>query len=134
MSAFSADLENKVMDHVLGGGDYSRLGTVYLALFTAAPNESGGGTEVSGGGYARLSITNNSTNWPAASAGQKANGTALSFAAASGAAWGTITHWALMSASTGGNILFFGALSASKTVADTDSISFGVGQLSITLD
>jgi len=134
MSAFSADLENKVMNHVLGGSDYTRLATVYLALFTAAPNETGGGTEVSGSGYSRLAITNNATNFPAASGGQKSNGTALTFAAASGGAWGTITHWALMSASSGGDMLFFGALSAAKAIADTDVASFPISSLSITLD
>jgi hypothetical protein len=134
MSAFSADLENKVMNHVLGGSDYSRLATVYLALFTAAPNETGGGTEVSGSGYSRLAITNNATNFPASSGGQKSNGTALTFAAASGGAWGTVTHWALMSASSGGDMLFFGALNAAKAIADTDVVSFPVSALSITLD
>jgi hypothetical protein len=134
MSAFSLDLENKVMNHILGGGDYTRLATVHLALFTAAPTETGGGTEVSGSGYSRLAVTNNSTNFPAASGGQKSNGTAFTFPAASGGSWGTVTHWAFMSASTGGDILFFGALASAKTVNNTDVLSFGVGQLSITLD
>jgi len=134
MSAFSADLENKVMNHVLGGNDYSRLVTVYMALFTAAPNESGGGTEVTGGGYSRLAITNNATNFPTASGGQKTNGTAITFPAASGASWGTVSHWALMSASSSGDILFFGAFNAAKTIADTDSLTIPINQLTITLD
>lgn len=134
MSAFSSDLEDKVMNHILGGGDYTRLATVYLALFTAAPNETGGGTEVSGSGYARLAITNNATNFPAASGGQKTNGTALTFPAASGGSWGTVSHWALMSASSGGVILFFGAFSAAKTIGDTDQLTIPVSQLAITLD
>jgi hypothetical protein len=133
MSAFSADLENKVMDHILGGSDYARLGTVYLALFTAAPNETGGGTEVSGSSYARVAVGNNSTNWPAASGGQKSNGTAITFPTATGS-WGSVTHWAIMSAASGGTLLFFGALTSAKTVSNTDSLTFGIGQLSITLD
>ena len=39
-----------------------RLAAIYLALFTAMPSDSGGGTEVSGGSYARVAITNNATN------------------------------------------------------------------------
>lgn len=134
MSAFSSDLEDKVMNHILGGGDYTRLATVYLALFTAAPNETGGGTEVSGSGYARLAITNNATNFPAASGGQKTNGTALTFPAASGGSWGAVSHWAIMSASSGGLILFFGAFNAAKTIGDTDQLTIPVSQLAITLD
>ena len=133
MSAFSADLEDKVMNHVLGGSDYTRLATVYLALFTAAPNETGGGTEVSGGSYARLAITNNATNFPAASGGQKTNGIALTFPAAS-ASWGAVSHWAIMSASSGGLLLFFGAFSAAKTIGDTDQLTIPISQLTITLD
>jgi hypothetical protein len=134
MSAFSSDLEDKVMNHILGGSDYSRLGTVYLALFTAAPTETGGGTEVAGNGYTRLSITNNATNFPASSGGQKSNGIAFTFTPASGGSWGTVSHWAIMSASTGGLILFFGALNAAKLINDTDTLSFAIGQLNITLD
>ena len=133
MSAFSSDLEDKVMNHVLGGSDYTRLATVYLALFTAAPNETGGGTEVSGGSYARLAITNNATNFPAASGGQKTNGIALTFPAAS-ASWGAVSHWAIMSASSGGLLLFFGAFSAAKTIGDTDQLTIPISQLTITLD
>jgi hypothetical protein len=133
MSAFSADLENRVMDHILGGSDYTRLANVHLALFTTAPTENGGGVEVAGNGYTRVAIPNNSTNWPASTGGTKTNGAAFTFPVATGS-WGTITHWAIMSAATGGNILFFGALSSAKTIANTDSLSFGVGQISITLD
>ena len=45
-------LENEILDHVLGGADYSRPATVYIALYTAAPTDAGGGTEVTGGSYA----------------------------------------------------------------------------------
>jgi hypothetical protein len=134
MSAFSSDLEDKVMNHILGGSDYSRLATVYLALFTAAPTETGGGTEVTGSGYTRLAITNNATNFPASSGGQKSNGIAFTFTPASGGSWGTVSHWAIMSASSGGLILFFGALNATKLINDTDTLSFAIGQLNITLD
>lgn len=133
MSAFSLDLENRVMDHILGGPDYSRLANVHVALFTSAPTETGGGTEVSGNGYTRAQVANNSTNFPSAANGTKSNGTAITFPVATGT-WGTVTHWAIMSAASGGTILFFGALTTAKTVAATDTISFGVGQLSITLE
>jgi hypothetical protein len=133
MSAFSLDLENRTMDHILGGPDYTRLANVHLALFTSAPSESGGGVEVAGNGYARVQVANNSTNWPAAAGGVKINGAAFTFPVATGN-WGTITHWAIMSAATGGSILFFGPLTSSKAISTSDSLSFGVGQISITLD
>jgi hypothetical protein len=134
MAGKSDDLENKLLDHVLGGGDYTRLATVYAALFTAAPSDSGGGTEVSGGSYARVAITNNATNFPAASGGAKANGTEIIFPAPS-ANWGVVTSFALMSASSGGVILYWGLITPNKTVNNGDPApKFAVGDLDITED
>jgi len=134
MAGKSDDLENKILDHVLGGGDYTRLATVYIALFTAAPSDSGGGTEVSGGSYARVPVTNNATNWPAASGGAKANGTDITFPAPT-ANWGTIVAFAIMSASSGGVILYWGLVTPNKTVNNGDPApKFVTGDLDVTED
>ena len=133
MSALSAYLENKLNDHVLGGSDYSRAATVYFALFTAAPNESGSGTECSGGNYSRVAVTNNATNFPASSSGVKANGTAVTFPTASGN-WGTVTAFGVFDASTSGNLLYFGSLSASRTVTSGDTARFAAGDFTITFE
>ena len=91
MAGFSDHLEDELLDHVFGGADYTRPTTLYLALYTAAPSDAGGGTECAGGSYARASVTNDATNFPAASGGAKSNGTAIAFAQAT-ASWGTATH------------------------------------------
>lgn len=127
-STFSA---NTWLDEVLGGSDYTPASTVYVALYTVTPGANGGGTEVSGGSYARVAVTNNSTNWPAASGGVKANGAAITFPTAS-ASWGTVTGFALMDAASGGNELYFGDLTLSKVVSSGDTASFAIGALSIT--
>ena len=124
-------LENKVLDHILGGGDYTRPGTVYISLFTATPNDAGGGTEVTGGSYDRVDVTNNATNWPAASGGAKANGTAITFPQAS-ANWGTVDEVGVWDASTAGNILYVGSLTTAKTINNGDSAQFAIGALDIT--
>jgi len=126
-------LENKVLDHVLGGGDFTRPATVYIALYTVAPSDSGGGTEVSGGSYARAAVTNNSTNWPAASAGAKSNGTAITFATAT-ANWGTVVAFAIFDAASAGNMLYWGDLTTSKAINNGDTASFPVGDIDITED
>ena len=128
-------LEAKVLDHILGGGDYTRPATVHAALFSAAPSDSGGGTEASGGSYARVAVTNNATNWPAATGTTtvKSNGTAITFPRAT-AAWGTMSHWALFDAATAGNLLYWGAITTPKAVAIDDTPSFGAGALTITED
>jgi hypothetical protein len=131
MGSKSDYLENKVLDHVLGGGDYTRPATVYAALFTVAPSDSGGGTEVANGSYARAAITNNATNFPAASGGAKANGAAVTFATAT-AAWGEVVAYALFDAATSGNMLYWSLLDISKEVYEDDTVSFPIGALTFT--
>ena len=126
-------LENALLDHALGGGDYTRAGTVWVALYTVAPTDAGGGTEATGGSYARVEVVNNATNWPAASGGAKANGTAVTFPQAS-ASWGTVVAFAILDASTGGNFLYWGDLTANKTIDTGDTCSFAIGDIDITED
>ena len=126
-------LQDKVNDHVLGGPDFTSPATVYVALYTAAPTDAGGGTEVTGGSYVRLSVTNNATNWPASSGGAKANGTELTFATAT-ASWGTVVAFGILDADTAGNLLHWGDLAVSKAVNSGDTAKFPVGDIDITED
>lgn len=126
-------LENAILNHVLGGGDYTRPATVYIGLYTAAPTDAGGGTEVTGGSYARVAVTNNATNFPAALGGAKSNANAVTFAQAT-ALWGTVTHVGVFDALTSGNLLYWAPLSASKLVQSGDTFSFSAGQLQFTED
>ena len=133
MAGFSDFLELELLDHVFGNAAYTAPATIYVALFTAAPSDAGGGTECSGGSYARIGVTNNATNFPAAAAGLKSNGTAITFVTATGS-WGLVTHFALFDTITAGNMLGWGALTASKTIDSGDTPSFAIGELDITLD
>jgi len=126
-------LENKLLDHVLGGADYTRPATVYVALYTVAPTDAGGGTEVSGGAYARVAVTNNATNFPAASGGAKSNGTEIIFPEAT-ASWGTVVALAILDAAAAGNFLYWADLTTSKAIASGDTAKFAVGDLDITED
>lgn len=129
MSSFSDYAENKVLDHIVGKTSFT-MPTVYLALFTAAPSDSGGGTEVSGNNYSRKSTAG--SDWVAASGGATSNATVLTFATPSGS-WGTVTHFALFDASTTGNMLAWAPLSASQAVGTGNTVSFAIGDLDITL-
>lgn len=119
--------ENALLDWLMGGSAPTRPTARYVALFTAAPTDAGGGTEVSGGGYARQAIT-----CGAAASGATSNDAEITFTA-SGAAFGTVTHIGIFSASTAGNLLWHGALSASKVVDDGDSLVFAVSDIDFTL-
>lgn len=127
MAALSDHAENLLLDWAMTGGAATRPTAWYLALYTAAPSDAGGGTEVSTGGYTRQAIT-----FSAASGGTTSNTADVSFTAA-GADYGTVTHVGVFDASTAGNLLWHGAMTASKTVQDGDTITFATGNIDLTL-
>jgi hypothetical protein len=128
MAGFNDWLENNVLDHYFRNQASGAPATVYLALFTSAPTDAGGGTEVTGGGYVRKAIT-----FSAASGGVVSNSALVSWTA-SGASFGTVTHAALMTSVSGGNYMAWGALTASKLVNDGDTLQFPTTNVSVTLD
>lgn len=129
MSAASDYLENEVLDHILGNTVYTPASTIYIGLWTA-DNGLEAGTltgEVSGGAYARQSVT-----FDVASGGSADSAATVTFPAAT-ANWGTITHIAVMDAATGGNVLFHGAVTTSKTIETGDTFQVSAGNLTISL-
>jgi len=136
MGSFSDFLENELLDHILGNSAYTPPATVYIALCTAAPTDASTGstiTEATYTGYARASVVNNATNFPAASGGSKSNGTQITFADCTGGS-SVITHIAVCDALTAGNVLAWGSLSETKTVTNGDQLIFEISKLTITLD
>jgi hypothetical protein len=129
MAALSDYAEKLLLDWLMTNGSATRPTAWYVGLFTAAPSDSGGGTEVSGSGYARESVAFDAAT---SGAGTTSNSAAVSFTA-SGGDWGTITHIGIFDASTSGNLLWHGALTASKTVADGDTLEFATGNIDLTI-
>jgi hypothetical protein len=123
MAGISNYLADKINDWLHGNtGGYTPVATTYFALMTAMPSASGGGTEVTGGSYARVAVTNNSTNWPASVNGVKSNGTAVTWPTPS-ADWGNVVGIAEYDASSGGNLLTFADLSPVVTILNTQIFS-----------
>ena len=129
MAALSDHAEALLLDWLMTTGTATRPTAWYVALYTAAPSDSGGGTEVSTGGYTRQSVTFDAASSPG---GTTSNSGVVSFTA-SGASYGTVTHIGIFDASTSGNLLWHGAMTASKTVDDGDTLEFSVGNIDLTL-
>ena len=129
MAGFSDYLEDKVLDHVFGGNAYTAPTTLYVALYTVAPTDTGGGTEVSGGAYARqtAAFTVSGTNPTTAS-----NSAAVEYPTAT-ANYGTVVAVGVFDASSGGNLLAYANLDTSKVVSTGDVFRFNTGDLDITL-
>jgi hypothetical protein len=127
MAEMSNYLENALVNVTLRNTAYTSPTSVYLALYTTDPTDADTGTEVSGGSYARQSIT-----FGAPSNGATTNSAVIEFPQASGS-WGTITHVGIRDALTTGNLLYHTPLDASKTITTGDVFRIAIGSLSVTL-
>jgi len=127
MAEMSNFLENALVNATLRNTSYTSPATVYVALYTTDPTDADTGTEVSGNGYARQSVT-----FSAPSNGATSNSSAVEFPQATGS-WGTVAYIGLRDASSGGNLLYHTALDASKTIATGDVFRISAGSLTVTL-
>ena len=112
MSSFSDYLENAVLNYVFRNTGTPTSTNVYLALYTVAPTDAGGGTEVTGSGYARQL-------------------TAFD-AAASGGNFGAVVAVGIFDAATSGNFLAWDDIT-SATINDGDTLTFAIGDIDISL-
>ena len=125
--SFSNEFETRVLNYVFTTSSVTRPTAWHVALYTAAPNDSGGGTEVSGGAYARQSVAFTVSGNTATNSGAVEYPTAT-------ASYGTVSHVGVFDAATGGNLIAYAALSASKAIDTGDVFRVPAGDLDITLE
>jgi len=143
MAALSDYLENKLIDHMRGIA-FTAPATWYVALDSVTPADPAGGTEISGGGYARQPITANSTALAATqgagttgassgTSGTTSNNATVSFTNLPAC---TVAGIGIYDAVSGGNLLFYAAINGGtpRTFLAGDNVQFTAGQLSIQLD
>jgi hypothetical protein len=121
--------EGKVLGHLFGATTYAPVATWYVGLFSAAPTDSTAGTELTGGGYTRAAVTNNTTNFPAAN--PTINGADITLFTASGSH--TAVAMGLFDAASGGNLVAYSTFT-STPIVNLDVVRIVAGQLSISLD
>jgi hypothetical protein len=126
--SFSDYLEDKLLKHAFTNTTYTPAATMYVGLYTAAPTDAGGGTEVSGGSYARVSVAFTVSGTSTLCT----NSAAVEFTAAT-ASWGTIVAVGVFDASTAGNLLAWADLTVNKTIDTGDIFRIPTGDLDITL-
>lgn len=142
MSAMSDFLENGLVDQIFRGQTAPTTSTLYIGLYTAAPDDTGGGTELSGSGYARVSVTSSLTNWAgtqsagsttasSGTGGGTSNNIAITFPEPT-SGWGQVQAFGVFDAATGGNLLFHGSLTINKTINEGDTVTFPAGSLAVT--
>lgn len=102
-------LADELLDHAFRNVAYTSPASVHLALFTAIPDQSGGGTEVVGGSYARQQVTSG-----AAALGVLTNSSAISFP---GMPACVVVGAGVFDASVAGNLLVYSPFAVAVTVA-----------------
>jgi hypothetical protein len=119
--------ETTTLTWLLTASSATRPTAWYIGLFTVAPTDSGGGTEVSGVSYVREAVTFTVT-------GDTASNSAAVEWPVAGGSWGTITDVAIFDAVTAGNMIGYAALTNAKTIATGDVFRIPLGDLDVTLD
>ena len=137
-------LENNLVDWLMRAQTFTPATTLYVGLSTAACSDTSVGTEVSGGSYARVSVTSSLANWSGTqaagsttastgTAGRTSNNGTISFPTPT-AGWGTVGWVFIADASSGGNLYVCIPLTASKTINSGDTVSFSANALGLTFD
>lgn len=133
--SFTGYTENAILNSLFGKtSDFGALAsapTLYAALFTAAPNDAGGGTEAAYTSYARVGTA--PSDWNASSSGEIDNANAIQFPQATGGTE-TITHFGVYDAASGGNLVAYGAANSSLAVSNGIQPQFAAGAIIVSLD
>lgn len=135
--------ENQIIDSIFRGQATSLGANVFIGLSTATCSDSSAGTEVSGGGYARVSVARSLANWAgtqgagstvasSGTGGQTSNNTVITFPTPT-AGWGTVVSVFAADAASGNNIVFCTNLSLIKTINSGDTVTFPAGTLTLTI-
>tara|TARA_R110000772_G_scaffold5454_1_gene19451 strand:- start:1650 stop:2063 length:414 start_codon:yes stop_codon:yes gene_type:complete len=133
--ALSDYMEQEILDALLNVGVFPTAITSYVALFTTATTDAGGGTEVTNANAYARTATGSFTSTVGLTTGAVANLAEIAFPQCTTATWGTVTHIAIVDSNThgAGNFLFHGALTTSKLVDVNDTFKIAIGDLDITL-
>jgi len=137
--------ENKLIDAMMRGQSIGAPANWHAGLDTVACNEAGGGTEVTGGSYARIAIPATLAAWAGTqSAGSTTASTGSSATTSNNALitfptptanWGQVVSFRLWDAATGGNAWLCQTLVLPKTVNNGDDPpKFNAGSLTIQID
>jgi len=124
--SFTDTFETRVLTWVFTASSATRPTAWFVALYTASPNDAGGGTEVSGAGYVRKAATFTVSGDTASNSG------AIEYPTATGN-YGTVSHVGIFDASSGGNLIAYAALTVSKTISTGDVLRIPAGDLDVTL-
>lgn len=136
--------ENRIVDW-FRGQPLTAPASWFIGLDTIACTEAGGGTEVSGGSYARVAVSASLAAWAGTqsagsttastgTSGTTSNNTVIAFPAPT-ANWGQVVSIRVWDAASGGNAWICKTLTIAKTINNGDAApQFNAGTFTIQVD
>ena len=118
-------IENQLLDALVGTSAYTVTTPIKLALVTANGSDSAAGTEVTGGSYARQTVS-----FGSASSGSISNSGAISF---TGMPSCTVVGIEIYDSAGSPKRLAYGPLTASRTVTSGDTVQFASSAITLSL-
>jgi hypothetical protein len=118
-------IENQLLDALVGTSAYSVTTPIKLALVTANGSDSAAGTEVTGGSYARQTVS-----FGSASSGSITNNASVTFSSMPSC---TVVGIEIYDSAGSPKRLAYGALTASRTVTAGDSVEFATSSITLSL-
>ena len=126
--ALTDTFENRILTWLLTTNSATRPTQWYVGLYSTGnqPSDSSAGTELSGNGYARQSVTFSVTGNSGTNSGS------ITFPTAT-ASWGTITFAGIFDSASGGSLIAYSQLGASKVIDTNDILQISNNSLTLTL-
>lgn len=122
--------EAALLNQLFGGTPYGTPNTLYFGYMVGTAGETGPGAEPNSGGYARVAVTNNTTNFAVTSNQIKTNATEVQFNEAT-SNHGLIQAIGIWDSPTSGNLLVYFPLSSPVNITVGDAMRIPVGSLTV---
>jgi hypothetical protein len=125
-----------VLNFLFRSATWSKPAALYWSLHTVAPTEAGGGTECTGGAYARVAVTPLDAAFaaPVGSDGHTENLADIVFPSPAGGNWGGVLAQGVNTAASGGSLWFFDDFAVVNVNNGDDAPRVAAGQFDHTIN
>lgn len=122
--------EAQLLNQLFGGVPYATPNTLYFGYMVGVASETGPGAEPNSGGYQRIAVTNNTTNFAITANQTKINATEIQFAEAT-SNHGLVQALAVFDSPSSGNMLVYFPLASPINITIGDAMRIPVGSLQV---
>ena len=123
-------LRNSILNETIAGTGFVPADTLEIRLFSTTLTAAGVGTEITNAGYARKTISNDTTNFPTSTSGTKTNALRIDIDAAT-EDWDDVLAVGLFDEDD--NLYFYENFPSAISILNGQNLFFDAGDISISL-